>query len=165
MDPHPRARVTELNNAYAAWYTAYSKLRQPHAHADIVAKDAAKAAGRKIPREFNNQYILYAREVSDAERAEIGAHVHDATPTSVPAPRNQPEADVTYPGKHLLELVKIRSVPGGSDDPKADWGVRIFWGVIGEPAAHDRLRIPAPPVTGGEEGEGPFGPLFSAVIP
>jgi hypothetical protein len=45
-------------------------------------------------------------------RADIGAHVHDTTPTVIPTPRNQPEADVIYPGKYLLELVNIRPVAG-----------------------------------------------------
>jgi hypothetical protein len=110
---------------------------------------------------------------------------------------------VVYPGPHLLELVKIRRVPGiGNDPPDADFGTRIFWAIIGEPTAKDKFRISAPPETGddlphstfthrkrfrfdfegdsgktvwfciryenskgGKEGEGPFGPIFSAVIP
>ena len=94
-------------------------------------------------------------------------------------------------------------MPGiGNDPPEADWGVRIFWGILGEPTALDKFRLLAPPVTGndlphsvfthrkkyrfdfegdsgrtvwfclryenskgGREGEGPFGPLFSAIIP
>jgi hypothetical protein len=199
----PAARVTELNNAYAVWYTAYSKLSQPHSHGDIVAKNEAREAGEKTLQDFNNQYILYAREVSDAERVDIGAHVHDKIPTTVPCPTCQPEADVVYPGKHLLELVDIRRVPGiGNDPPEADFGTRIFWGVMGDPTETDKFRITAPPVKGsdlphstfthrkkyrfdfegdsgktvwfciryenekgGKEGEGPFGPLFSAIIP
>ena len=110
---------------------------------------------------------------------------------------------MTYPGKHLLELVKIRPVPGVGDDPRADWGVRIFWGVMGEPTETDKFRISSPPLKGSDlphstfthrrkfrfdfegdsgktvwfclryenekggkdEGEGPFGPLFYAIIP
>jgi hypothetical protein len=144
----PQARITELNDAYAAWYTAWSKLKQPHTHADVVAKNQARENGEKTLREFNNQYILYAREVTDAERADIGAHVHDGTPTAVPTPKAQPEADVVYPGRHLLELVNIRPVPGTEDDPRADFGTRIFWGVMGEPTAADKFRITAPPEKG-----------------
>jgi hypothetical protein len=198
----PADRRTELNGAYAAWFTAYGKLSGPHTPADVLAKDEAKAANGKILREFNNQYILYAREVSDADRREIGAHVHDPTPTAVPRPTAQPGADITYPGRHLLELRKIRPVAGGGDDLRSDWGVRIFWGVMGEATAKDTFRLSVTPVTGddlphstftkrkkyrfdfdgdsgktvwfslryenekgGRDGEGPFGPLFSAVIP
>jgi hypothetical protein len=198
----PAGRITELNSGYAGWYTAWSKLKQPHTSADVLAKDEAKAAGKTILREFNNQYILYAKEVSDAEKKEIGAHVHDTTPTSVPRPRDQPEADITYPGKHLIELDRIRSVAGGSDDPRSDWGIRIHFGILDESGTGGRHRVSKPPLTGdelphsvfthkkkyrfnfdgdsgrtvyfslkyenekgGEEGEGPFGPILQAVIP
>jgi hypothetical protein len=59
--------------------------------------------------------------------------------------------------------------------------VRIFRGVLGHATEHDKLRLSAPPVTGDDiphstfthhrryrfdfDGEGPFGPIFSAVIP
>jgi hypothetical protein len=52
----------------------------------------------------------------------------------VPRPKVQPEADLTYPGRHLLELAKIRAVPGSmsEEEEKAEFGVRIFWGVMGD---------------------------------
>ena len=102
----------------------------------------------------------------------------------------------------LLELDNIRSLPGGADDPRSDWGVRIFWAILGDPTATDKFRISVPPLAGddlphstfthrkkyrfnfegdsgkrvyfclryenekgGKEGEGPFGPIFSAIIP
>ena len=193
----PAARVTELNDARTDWSAAWAKLEGPHTAADVLAKSTAK----KSLQAFNNQYVLYAREVSDAERRELGAHVHDTKPTTVPRPTAQPEADMIYPGRHLLKLVKIRPV-GGGGDLRSDWGVRIFWGIMGPPTETDRFRLETPPVTGndlphstfthrqthlfdfegdsgkivwfclryenekgGEGGEGPFGPLFSVVIP
>jgi hypothetical protein len=110
---------------------------------------------------------------------------------------------VVYPGPHLLELVKIRRVSGiGNGPPDAGYGVRIFWGIMGDPAEAGKFRISVPPQVGGDlphstfthrkkfrfdfegesgktvwfsiryenskggkEGEGPFGPIFSAVIP
>ncbi|MDR0719529.1 MAG: hypothetical protein LBF78_07835, partial [Treponema sp.] len=170
---------------------------------DVLAKNQVRKAAEKTLGEFNNQYVIYAREVTDAGRAEIGAHVRDTTRSRVPTPSCQPEADVVYPGPHLLELVKIRRVPGiGNDPPDADYGTRVFWGILGDATERDKFRIAAPPVTGndlphstfthrkkvrfdfegdsgktvwfclryenakgGKEGEGPFGPLFSAIIP
>ncbi|MDR1506973.1 MAG: hypothetical protein LBI67_07705 [Treponema sp.] len=144
----PAGRVTELNGAYADWYTAWSKLEAPHTSADVLAKNEAKAAATKIWREFNNQYILYAREVSDAEKKDIGAHVHDTTPTTIPRPKDQSEADIIYPGRHLIELTHIRSVSGGTDDPRSDWGVRIHYGILDAPGSGGRHRILSPPETG-----------------
>jgi hypothetical protein len=198
----PEARRTELNTACAAWVSAWNKLDQAHTSADVLAKNEAKEGGKRILRDFNKQYVLYARELNDAERRDLGATIHDATPTIVHAPHNQPEADVIYPGKRLLELTHIRPVVGGADEKRSDWGVRIFWGIMGEPVEGDRFRIAAPPLTGkdlphstfthrskyrfdfegdsgrtvwfclryennkgGKDGEGPFGPLFNAIIP
>jgi hypothetical protein len=199
----PQDRIAELNAAAASWRAAFTKLAMPHTSADVLAKNQARKAATKTVEDFNNQYVLYAREVSDAEREEIGCPVHDKIRTTVPAPTCQPEADIVYPGPHLLELVKIRRVPGiGNDPPEADYGTRIFWGIIGEPTELDKFRIALPPKVGsdlphstfthrkkyrfdfegesgktvwfairyenskgGKTGEGPFGPLFSAIIP
>jgi hypothetical protein len=168
----------------------------------VVAKNGARDAGKGTLRAFNNQYVLHAKEVSDAERRDAGARVRAAaSPASCPTA--QPEADLVYPGKHLLELVNIRPVPGIGESPRKGCGVRIFWGLMGEPSETDRFRLASPPLTGRdlphstfthrkrfrfdfegdsgrtvwfclryenakggkEKGEGPFGPLFSAIIP
>jgi hypothetical protein len=128
----------------------------------------------------------------------MGLHIPDTIPTTIP----RPESDVIYPGVHLIELTHIRAVKTGGEDPCGDYGVRIFWGILGPPAPHDKFRLAAPPVTGddlphsafthrqrcrfdfsgdsgstvyfclryenekgGKEGEGPLGPIFSAIIP
>ncbi|MDR1566854.1 MAG: hypothetical protein LBS48_06195 [Treponema sp.] len=199
----PQGRVTELLAAGAEWHAAYVKLLEPHTPADTLAKNQARKAAQKTLEDFNNQYILYAREVTNPERAEIGAHVRDTVRTPEPKPTCQPQADVVYPGPHLLKLVNIRRVPGiGDDPPEADYGVRIFWGVTGDATARDKFRIAAAPEIGddlphstfthrrsirfdfegdsgktvwfclryenskgGKDGEGPFGPFFSAIIP
>jgi hypothetical protein len=88
------------------------------------------------------------------------------------------------------------------EEAEYDFGVRIFWGILGAPTENDKFRLTAPPLTGndlphstfthrknyrfdfegdsgktvyfclryengkgGEEGEGSFGPIFSAIIP
>ncbi|MDR1419618.1 MAG: hypothetical protein LBI86_04535 [Treponema sp.] len=144
----PADAITELNGAYAAWYNAWSKLKTPHTSADVLAKDEALAAGKGVLRDFNNEFILYSRFVTDAQRKEIGSPVHDTTHTPVPAPKDQPEADITYPGRHLIELDHIRSVTGGTDDPRADWGVRIHYGILDPANMGARHRIASPPATG-----------------
>ena len=111
----------------------------------------------------------------------------------------QAEADVAYPGVHLIELTRIRAIKTLENDARSDYGGRIYWGILGEEAPHDKFRLSAPPVTGGDlphsvftrkkkhifdfsgdsgktawfclrfenakGASGPFGPLFSAVIP
>jgi hypothetical protein len=199
----PAARRTDITNAYADWYTAYSKLKEPHSSSDILAKNLARKQDEKALRDFNNEFILYSGAVTPQEKQDLGNTIHDTRPTPVPKPTAQAEADVVLPGPHLVELriKKLASLAG--DEDRADYGVRIFWGILGEPNPADRFRIPAPPASGddlphstfsrrkkyrfnfpeedrgktvyfclryenskgGEKGEGPFGPIFSAIIP
>jgi hypothetical protein len=200
----PDERVNELSQSRGAWYLAYEKLKTPHTPGDVVAKNEARDTVEDILRAFNRQYILSAREVTDAQRRDLGCPVHDTTHTPIPRPQAEPEADIIYPGKHLLELARIRSVLGtmSDEEAKAEFGVRIFWGVLGDPAPTDKFRITAPPVTGNDlphstfthrkklrfdfdgdsgktvyfclryenqkgskDGEGPFGPILSAIVP
>jgi hypothetical protein len=48
------------------------------------------------------------------------------------------KADIAYPGKHLLELARIRAIVGAMSDEEEK---------------------------AGKDGEGPFGPIMSAIIP
>jgi hypothetical protein len=201
--PHvPPERAGELHRHYLAWHEAYLKVQGPRSSADYLAKREAAAAGRRALRDFNNQYVLYAREVTDAGREEIGAHVRDRVRTKPAAPGLQCRGDLYYPGIHLVELRNIRTIAHGEERERPGWGVRIFWGIMGENTEGDRLRLSAPPRSGydlphsvftgrrryrfdfdGDSGktvwfclryenkkggpgsEGPFGPLFSSVIP
>jgi hypothetical protein len=200
-DNIPQERWAGLAGAYGTWHAAYVKTLIPHTKVDTEAKNDAKKAALAVIRPFVNQYLRFP-PVTNEDRTAAGIPNRDIIPTPVPTPQDQPEADVVYPGRHLLELVNIRTVPGPAKDSRGDFGVRIFWGVMGEPTATDKFRIAAPPLTGndlphstftrrkkyrfdfdgdsgrtvwfclryenekgGKAGEGPFGPLFNAVVP
>jgi hypothetical protein len=66
-----------------------------------------------------------------------------------PAPEAQPEADLTFPGIHLVELRNIRPMAGAvPPDPRGDYGVRIYYGLTGEPTEAHRFRVTGTPKTG-----------------
>jgi hypothetical protein len=197
----PQAALGVLGEQHAAWKTAYGATSGPHTPVETEAKNNAKKAAKAVIRPFVNQYLRYG-PVTDEDRKAMGIPNRDKIHTPVPRPDAQPEADVAYPGVHRIELTNIRTVGAGKDDPRSEYGVRIFWGILGPPSPQDKFRITAPPLTGddlphstfthrkrytfnfegesgntvyfclryenskgGEEGEGPFGPIFSAVIP
>ncbi|MDR1108170.1 MAG: hypothetical protein LBL19_03955 [Spirochaetaceae bacterium] len=198
----PADRVTELNIAYGDWYAVFIKLDDPHTSADVLAKNETRQGSERVLRDFNRQYVLYAREVSDAQRVELGCPVHKRSHSPMSRPKIPPEADIIYRGQHLLELVNIRPVAAMEEEDCPAFGVRIYWGILGAPTAADTLRLPAPPLRGsdlphsvftrrkrcrfdfdgesgktvyfclryetakgGIDGGGPFGPIFSAIIP
>jgi hypothetical protein len=146
----PAAEITALNAAYAAWYTAYAKTLKPHTPAETAAKNKAKADSRKVLSRFIQVWIRGFPEVVTVEDLKnMGIPPIDPTRTPVPPPEAQPEADLTFPGIHTVELRNIRTVAGtGGGDPRSDWGVRIHYGILDPANPTGRHRIPAPPLTG-----------------
>jgi hypothetical protein len=198
----PAEARAELNGAYAAWHAAYEITLRPCTRPERAEKNRVRNVSEKTARNFVNAFLRYHPAVTNYDKGQMGLHIPDTTSTVIPRPEAQPEADVVYPGVHLIELTHIRAVASGGDDPRSDYGVRIFWGILAPAASHDKFRLTAPPVTGedlphstfthrkrylfdfsgdsgnrvyfclryenekgGKEGEGPFGPLFSAIIP
>jgi hypothetical protein len=70
----------------------------------------------------------------------------DEIPTPIHAPTSQAEADLMFPGIHMVEVLKIRKVGNLSDDLRSDYGVRIYYGILD--AVNSKWRITAPPATG-----------------
>jgi hypothetical protein len=67
----PAEARTAQADAYAAWYTAYSKTRGPHTLVDTEAKNDAKAAAKAVIRPFVNQYLRFP-PVTNEDRTAIG---------------------------------------------------------------------------------------------
>ena len=146
----PQAARTALADAYIAWYTAYGVTLNPCTPQEKAEKRRVrKLEERQAVRPFVNQYLRYP-PVTDEDRDNMGIPNHDVTPTPVPPPENQVEADLTFPGIHLLELRQIRPVSGTAPDARSDYGVRIYYGLTGTPTETHRFRLDAPPVSGKE---------------
>ncbi|MDR2369937.1 MAG: hypothetical protein LBD71_00530 [Treponema sp.] len=144
----PTPRRTDLNTACEDWYTCYSRLKTAHTSSDVLAKNLARARDEKVLRNFNNEFILYSFVAAPQEKEDLGNHIRDEHPTPVPAPTAQAEADIVLPGPHLVEP-RIRRLASLEPDPdRANYGIRIYWGVLGEPDAADKFRIQTPPLTG-----------------
>ncbi|MDR2738388.1 MAG: hypothetical protein LBB68_00930, partial [Treponema sp.] len=143
----PAEALAELNGAYAAWHAAYESTLGPCTAPEREKKRRARRASEKTLRNFVNAYLRYHPAVTGYDKGQMGLHIR-ATPSPISRPKAQPEADVIYPGVHLIELNHIRAVASGGDDSRGDFGVRIFWGILAPAAAHDRFRMADPPVTG-----------------
>jgi hypothetical protein len=141
----PQEATTQLNTAYADWYTAYAKTFGPHTPVDTEAKNDAKKETKDVIRPFVNQYLRFP-PVTNEDRSAMSIPNHDDNPTPVPAPTSQVEADLVFPGIHMVEVLKIRKVGNLSDDSRSDYGVRIYYGIVD--AVNNKWRIAAPPATG-----------------
>jgi hypothetical protein len=138
-----------LMDAYADAFAAC--VGNPnHGKIDVRLKNQTKDALKKAMRVFVSGYITYNPNVTDIDRDEMSTPIHDKTPTPVPPPTVQAEADISYPGIHEVEL-KIHpqtALPAGAT--KSDYGVRIYWGVLDPAGASstDKFRITVPPASG-----------------
>jgi hypothetical protein len=137
--------VDQQTQNYAGWYEVYSKTLGPHTPEDTLAKNNKKEEAKALVRPFVNQYLRFP-PVADEDRLAMGIPNRDTKPTRVLPPASQAEADMMFPGIHLLELVKIRKVGTLSDDPRSDYGVSIHIGILD--AVHGKWRITAVPATG-----------------
>jgi hypothetical protein len=187
---------TLFDAAQALLRKAQSSERTPVINEQCrAAFDALDAKARF----FKGHYFLLP-PLSKADIVNLGLTPRDTSRTPIPPPEAQVEADLAFPGIHLVELQKIRAVgTSGLPDPRSDYGVRIFYGLSGEPSEQFRFRVAEEPKTGkelpysiftrrkkerfdfdGESGRrvyfclhyenskgqsGPFGPIFSAIIP
>jgi hypothetical protein len=78
-------------------------------------------------RDVKRRYY-FIPPLSEADWVSLGLHLPDATPTNIGAPTTVVSAEISYPHKNALALL-ITPVSGGYDD-RADWGFRIYYGVL-----------------------------------
>jgi hypothetical protein len=100
-------------------------------------------------RDIKKRYFLQP-PLMDEDLVSLELNPPDTTPTPIPPPTAQAEADLTFPGIHLVELKKIRTAAGSGSAPdgKSDYGVRIFWGLTGPAGGEDKFRVTEAPVSG-----------------
>ena len=100
-------------------------------------------------RDIKKRYFL-TPPLDEANYAELGLKEPDTVATPIPPPTAQVEADLTFPGIHLVELKRIRPVAGAAPDGRSDYGVRIFWGITGPASGTDKFRVTETPKSGND---------------
>jgi hypothetical protein len=93
--------------------------------------------------------------LTDAEFASLSLQPRKE-PSPIPPPEGFPEADVSYPGVHTLEL-HLRPVAGQPPfTMRSSYGYRIYWGIMPpggatvEAATGEKRELMKPPVSGKE---------------
>ncbi|MDR0474920.1 MAG: hypothetical protein LBH43_14755 [Treponema sp.] len=133
-----------LNSAYSDWYTDYTPTLVSCTQADRKKRDNTRGDAEKIIRPFVKRYLHFP-PVTDEDRIKMGIPIHKTRPSPIGHPSVQAEADLTFPGLHLVELVKIRTVGIQQGDSRAIHGVRIHYGVLS--SVNARHRISSAPET------------------
>lgn len=152
----PAEQFTELqtleNTADTILQKAQSTERTPVINAECKA--AFSALTEKM-RFFKSHYFLVP-PLTEIDLVALGFKPSDSA-SPIPVPEAQPEADLSFPGIHLVELRKIRPVSGGiTPDDRSDYGVRIYFGLSGEPSENHPFRVVGTPKTGKDLPESLF---------
>lgn len=203
----PQTEVADLTNLTGEATTALQMAQNAEQRTPVITaqcKAAFEALVEKM-RFIKSRYFL-SPPLTDPDFTSLGLKPKDTTPSPVPPPTAQAEADISRPGVHLLEL-HLRPVTGSPPDPhRADYGYRIYWGILPpggapvEAATGAKRELMQAPASGNDlphskftrrkkelfdfaqedsgktvyfciryenaKGEpGPWGPMFSSVIP
>jgi hypothetical protein len=138
----PQPERTALAAAYEDWLAGYSRTLKPHTKADTEAMKAAYTRSKKVLSRFIKVWFRGFPDIVTAEHlANMDIPPIDNTPTPIPVPDNQVEADLVFPGIHMVELQKIRPVSGTPPDTRSDYGVRIYYGFSGPPSEKFPFRL------------------------
>lgn len=98
-------------------------------------------------RATKERYFL-SPPLKDADYPLLLLKPRDAAGTPIPPPTARVEAEIIFPGVHVVELSEIQPIGGPSPDPRADWGVRIFFGFTGAPNSRYGFRLQEAPEMG-----------------
>jgi hypothetical protein len=115
-------------------------------------KDNAKKEAVAAIRGFADTSVRFNNKMDAAAKAGLGVRLKSRNPGRVGVPWRQLAADIVYYGIHLIELRNIRPVEGEEDEGarRAEWGARIFWGIMGESDVRDRFRLADVPQSGSD---------------
>jgi hypothetical protein len=128
----PPAEVTAFGAAYAAWYTVYSPTLVPHTPAVTLAKDRGRDAAEEVIRPFVGQWLMW-KQVTDAEREEMGLHNKQPRREHIPAPSTVPELS-PHAGLPRQVVVPYRDQgEEGWGKPKDVHGIEVCWAILDHP--------------------------------
>jgi hypothetical protein len=142
----PPAERTALNAAYADWHAAYTPTLKPHTPAETAARNAAWQRSKRVLSRFIQVWFQgFPDIVTEEDLRNMGIPPVSKTQSGVPPPKAQAEADLVFPGIHLVELRRIRPAAGfDPPDPRSNYGVRIYYGLTGEPSEQFPFRLTGP---------------------
>ena len=134
--------VVKINEC-ATW------LKTPEGEHTAIRNTKTKDAFDELTammRDIKRRYFL-SPPLVNGDYVALGLKPKDETPTHIAAPVLPAEAELLFPAKATVEVTNIKHVPG-HDDPRAEYGVRIHYGILGEPTERDKFRIAHRPKTG-----------------
>ncbi|MDR2064670.1 MAG: hypothetical protein LBP85_03005, partial [Prevotellaceae bacterium] len=136
----PRDEVTDLQTAVDRFAELHAQADSPAKTSIIVAeKNAARDALVRIIRTLAG-FRLKNPVITDADSVALGLHVHDTTPSTIPAPKTRPKLDIDVLDFRRLKVVFHDMDSASKAKPYGVNGAVIVYAVLDSPPAdHDAL--------------------------
>jgi len=142
----PASVVTTMWNLHDTFSNAQEVTQGQHTPAQNLARREAQAIATKAIRALVNQYLRFA-PVTNVDRVAMGVRNRDTTITFVPPPGIPVTGILSFPAVGLVEMRNI-SAAGEKRDERSKYGVRIYFGIMGQPSEKNKFRLSARPATG-----------------
>ena len=188
----PASRITDLNNGYTVWYTAWNAFLADKTAVLRAGKNDAKKAGAIIIQVFTNEFIRYSLAVSDEDRRLLGVHIASGIRTPIQPPNTAPMVELIQLGPGMIGIIYRHLGGRKGSRPPGVTGARAYYGIFDDPPTDQRLlpasvwmtRCPTAItlresdrgkrvyvalrweiMKGGERNEGPWSVIVSEIIP
>jgi hypothetical protein len=134
------AEITDLT-ALVATAEAKLNLAKSSERTTVITAECREAFDALIEKmRFIKRRWFLSPPLTDSDYAALLLS-HENNGTEIPPPEAQPTADLLFPGIHAIELRNIRPVDPSIGDPRSNEGVRIYFGLTGEPTETHKFRI------------------------
>ena len=144
----PPAAFIAVDDLIEDFENKLAKAKDPnHGKVDVLEKNEARKRLEKECRTYVQGFLARNPFVTNPDRETMGITIPDVIPTVVPPPSVPVEGDLYFPAAGLVEVKNIRAT-GVQVDRKAEYGVRIYYGIMGAPDDADKFRINTTPKTG-----------------
>jgi hypothetical protein len=98
-------------------------------------------------RDFKCRYYLLP-PLENADLVSLGLKPRGRALSPEETPTAQPEADLVFPGIHLVELRNICPAGGARPGDGSEFGVRVYYGLTGTPTWRHKFRVEGVPAGG-----------------
>ena len=153
----PQDRYNQFTGLYDAAKAALQKAKDDTQRTPVVTEECRETFGaQEEAMRFLKPHYFLEPPLTGLDIVALGLSLPNPS-SPILRPTAQPTADLAFPGIHLVELRNIRPVEGGIiPDPRSDYGVRIFYGLSGDPTENHRFRVTGVPKTGKDLPESLF---------
>jgi hypothetical protein len=130
----PASEVTLLTTAFPPWHSAYVLTLTPHTPEVTMDKDEARETAEAIIRPFVGQWLMW-KQVTDAEREDMGIHNPQPRRPIIPVPSTVPVLD-PQAGHARQVVIPYRDQNSPHRGKPADvHGIEVRWALLDHPPA------------------------------